>query len=113
MNIEGMLSPPEGYVALRCVVGFGCLPENVDKLLKQVGIDATEKFGAPPEMVLSVIYINEVLNRPLHLIADLRWDAEPDGTIGITVDQQTCRSHCVEVPPEFIPMIREAQARPF
>jgi hypothetical protein len=107
-----MLHPPAGYVTADCLVGIGNFPNDTEYMLQEAGIDTRKHFGHPPEAVLSAFYYKKGV-LALHLVVDLRGDAEAGGAIAIDIDPETRRCSLGEVPPEFGPMIAEAQSRPF
>ncbi|RMB39165.1 hypothetical protein C8J47_0128 [Sphingomonas sp. PP-F2F-G114-C0414] len=113
MNTDALLNPPEGYLVLECLVGIGSFPNNTEDMLKEAGLDTRQHFGDPPEAVLSAVYFKKGSLDTLHLIADLRCDAVAGGAVTLTIDPETRRRCLGEVPPEFDPMIHEAQSRPF
>jgi len=113
VNYEAMLHPPVGYITASCVVGVGGLPSDTEHMLLEAGLDPVDHFGASPEAVLVAVYLETGSLTPLHVIVDLRCDAEAADAVALTIHPQTGRWCRREVPPEFGPLIRQVQARPF
>ncbi len=112
MNYEAMLHPPVGYVTASCVVGLGGFPSDIEHMLQEAGLNPDDHFGASPEAVLVAVYLETGSLAPLHVVVDLRCDAEAADAVALTIHPQTGRWCRREVPPEFGPLIRQAQARP-